>query len=285
MHFGCVDFPSKLVESRTAGNLVVFAGAGVSIPPPSNLPDFKKLAIELAQSSKTLEKGEPLDRFLGRLDPELRIHEHTRDRLRRPDSKPNPLHFSLLKLFGGASTVRLVTTNFDHHFAEAAAELWSGESPEIFAAPALPAGGDFLGLVHLHGSVTRDPKRMVLTDVDFGKAYLTEGWARRFLLEMFSKYAVIFVGYSHNDPVMHYLARGLPSSTEDTRFALTLEGQDIFAPAQLDLTIEDRFGYPVRPREWFLVPLHVIDEAVQRIRDGSIINVVYEPKSARLVER
>jgi T5orf172 domain len=58
----------------------------------------------------------------------------------------------------------------------------------------------------------------------------------------------------------------------------------IFAPAQIDLVIHDRFGHPVRPREWFLVPLHVIDEAVQRIRDGSITDVVYDPKTARLVE-
>ncbi len=57
----------------------------------------------------------------------------------------------------------------------------------------------------------------------------------------------------------------------------------IFAPAQLDLTIHDRFGHPVRPREWFLVPLHVIDEAVQRIKDGSITAVGYDPKTARLV--
>lgn len=57
----------------------------------------------------------------------------------------------------------------------------------------------------------------------------------------------------------------------------------LFAPAQLDLTIEDRFGKPVRPREWFLVPLHVIDEAVQRLRDASITGFIYDPKSARLV--
>lgn len=56
----------------------------------------------------------------------------------------------------------------------------------------------------------------------------------------------------------------------------------IFAPAQLDLTIEDRFGKPVRPREWFLVPLQAIDEAVNRIRDGSITNYIYDPKSAQL---
>lgn len=57
----------------------------------------------------------------------------------------------------------------------------------------------------------------------------------------------------------------------------------IFAPAQLDLTIHDRFGNPVRPREWFLVPLHVIDEVVQSIRDGSISAMIYDPKTARLV--
>lgn len=59
----------------------------------------------------------------------------------------------------------------------------------------------------------------------------------------------------------------------------------IFASAQLDLAIQDRFGKEVRPHEWFLVPLNVIDEAVQRIRDGSITNVWYDPATARLIEQ
>lgn len=58
----------------------------------------------------------------------------------------------------------------------------------------------------------------------------------------------------------------------------------IFASAHLDLTIHDRFGHPVRPKEWFLVPLHVIDDAVRRVRDGSITNVVYDPQTASLIE-
>jgi hypothetical protein len=58
----------------------------------------------------------------------------------------------------------------------------------------------------------------------------------------------------------------------------------LFGAAQLNLSLEDRFGNPVKPREWFLVPLHVIDEAVQRIRDGSITEVVYDPNTARLVD-
>jgi hypothetical protein len=59
----------------------------------------------------------------------------------------------------------------------------------------------------------------------------------------------------------------------------------IFSAAQIDLTIPDRFGNPVRPREWFLVPIHVIDEAVKRIRDGSITDLIYDPKSVSLVEK
>lgn len=58
----------------------------------------------------------------------------------------------------------------------------------------------------------------------------------------------------------------------------------LFSAAQLDITINDRFGHPVRPEEWFLVPLPVIDEAVQRIRDGSITRYVYDTGTARLVE-
>jgi len=57
----------------------------------------------------------------------------------------------------------------------------------------------------------------------------------------------------------------------------------VFGPARLEIEIMDRLGRPIVPREWFLVPLFVIDEAVQRIKDGSITQSVYDPKSASLV--
>ena len=57
----------------------------------------------------------------------------------------------------------------------------------------------------------------------------------------------------------------------------------IFAPAQLDIVINDRFGKPVKPKEWFVVPLNIIEEVVDRIRDGSITSYVYDPKQAKLV--
>ncbi len=59
----------------------------------------------------------------------------------------------------------------------------------------------------------------------------------------------------------------------------------IFAPARLDIEIEDRFGNPVVPREWFLVPVDAIDEAVEKIRQGTIIRYQYDTSSASLVAR
>jgi hypothetical protein len=58
----------------------------------------------------------------------------------------------------------------------------------------------------------------------------------------------------------------------------------VFDSARLNIEIKDRFGKPVVPHEWFLVPLFVINEAVERIVDGSITQYVYDPQSVRLVK-
>ena len=57
----------------------------------------------------------------------------------------------------------------------------------------------------------------------------------------------------------------------------------IFDPARLNIEVKDRFGAPITPREWFLVPVFVIDEAVERIKDGTITGYRYDPKKAALV--
>ena len=56
----------------------------------------------------------------------------------------------------------------------------------------------------------------------------------------------------------------------------------VFDPARLAVEIKDRFGNPVVPREWFLVPLFAIDEAVEKIKDGTITNDIYDTTTARL---
>ena len=58
-----------------------------------------------------------------------------------------------------------------------------------------------------------------------------------------------------------------------------------FGSARLDLQLKDRFGSQVEPREWFLVPLPVIDEAIQKIKEGTICDFRYDPETACLTLR
>ena len=232
MRFGKIDIPKPLCDAQQAGELVVFAGAGVSIPEPSNYPNFDDLADQIANGTLTRQGNpldrEPVDRFLGRLsDRGTKIHEIAKRILSDPKSRPNPLHRHLLKLFDGEQKVRLVTTNFDDHFVTTSRDEPRNSLLKIYCAPALPPGDSFTGLVHLHGSVREHENSLVLTDRDFGRAYLTEGWARRFLQSVFTQFTVLFVGYSHNDPVMNYLARGLTSRPSGpSRYAITESGKE-----------------------------------------------------------
>jgi hypothetical protein len=58
-----------------------------------------------------------------------------------------------------------------------------------------------------------------------------------------------------------------------------------FAGVKLDIEVKDRFGHPVAPKEWFLVPLFIIDEVVDKIRDSSIADYVYDAEAAQVMPR
>lgn len=225
MKIAGIDFPEPLISAIRDRDLVVFAGAGVSMGEPAGLPGFVELADRIAaHTGQEREKDEAVEVFLGRLEHDgkgVDVHGRAVPALSREDGsspKPTKLHRGLLRLYRKPEEVRLVTTNFDDLFEKAAPEVFDG-SPEVFCAPALPLGDDFAGIVHLHGSVC-DPSRIVLTDRDFGRAYLTQDWARRFVVDLFQTKPVLFVGYGHADVVLNYLARALPPVTEPQRFAL-----------------------------------------------------------------
>lgn len=216
---GNLDFDDRILDAIKDGNLVVFAGAGVSMGPPSNLDNFWKLAEKIALNTG-LTPELPLDRFLGVLQHRgVAVRQRAMELLSPAGSAPNDLHCDLIRLFGAADRIKLVTTNFDLHFERASQEVY-GSSPEVYRAPALPLGYGFHGIVHLHGALPHTSS-LVLTDADFGKAYLTEGWARRFLVDVFRTHTVLFVGYSHDDVVMNYLARALPADGLAGRYSLT----------------------------------------------------------------
>ena len=57
-----------------------------------------------------------------------------------------------------------------------------------------------------------------------------------------------------------------------------------FDSARLNIQINDRFGNPINPREWFLVPFFIIDEVVERIKDGSLHKYRYVPHEAKVIK-
>ena len=244
-----IDFPAPLLSALGESALVVFAGAGVSKGEPALLPDFSSLVESIARGTgENRDDRESEDVFLGRLQYRgVRVHEIAARNIRknRCDKAPTPtaLHRDLLRLYPEPAMVRIVTTNFDLLFEDAGHEVFPAQ-PELFRAPALPLGRSFSGIVHVHGSLDQ-PDDMVLTDADFGRAYLIEGWARRFLVELFRSSTVMFVGYSHNDTVMKYLARALPAQESQKRFALTDDPDADHWPV---LGIEP-IAYPRRPSD------------------------------------
>jgi hypothetical protein len=241
MLFGSVEIPEALLEALQNNKLVVFAGAGVSMGEPANYPGFGKLAEDINNNTLPLpinEQGswnEPIDRFLGRLEYSINVKKIARSLLKKPEAEPTILHRELLNLFKTPDQVRLVTTNFDSLFNKYAENSWKQNDLDYYYAPALPLGNDFNGIVYLHGSVLRDEKHIVITDKDFGRAYLTEGWARNFLQAMFAEYTVLFIGYSYTDPVVPYLTRGLPPSSNNSRFAFISDNDDPTRWKHLDI--------------------------------------------------
>lgn len=214
MYLGDIDLPADLIDAHATGNLVLFVGAGASVGPPSSLPNFKDLVKQIRDGSNLadvitddeLEK-QPLEEILGRIndDHEVDVHRRIRDITNKENSRPSPLHKAIVEL-ACSSVVRLITTNYDQHLSRL---LVTQGVDEHYLGPALPVGDDFTGIVYIHGRADQEPRRLISTDEDFGKAYLNDAWAARFLDRMFLSFPVLFVGYSHNDTIMKYLARGL----------------------------------------------------------------------------
>lgn len=57
-----------------------------------------------------------------------------------------------------------------------------------------------------------------------------------------------------------------------------------FDSARLDVGLQDRFGIPVKPREWFLLPLGAIEETIEKIKAGTLDQFRYDPETAKLVQ-
>lgn len=207
MRFGEIDIPRAVLDAHRRGDLVIFVGAGASCDPPSSLPLFDELTTRIAtNASRELAEGFDPTVELGRmLSDGVGVRRQIEEIIGAPSSAPNRLHRALAKLAAAAPALRVVTTNYDSHLSTTLGDL--GVTYVEYAAPALPLGDDFTGIVYLHGKVHRPGSELVVTDADFGGAYLLAAWASRFLDAMFRRFSVLFVGYSHDDVVMRFIGK------------------------------------------------------------------------------
>ena len=232
-NIGGIDYPDEVIRALLERRLVVFAGAGVSMGPPALLPSFAGLVGEIAAGTGlTQGADESHDKFLGVLQSKgVEVHHIAAKKLSDRDPKPTQMHSDLVRLAGPSDGTQIVTTNFDTLFETAAGD--AEIHVPYFNAPALPLGSSFNGIVDLHGSLN-EPEGMVLTDGDVGRAYITQGWARRFLVQLFGNHTVLFVGYSHGDLMPRYLTTAIRDIGADNLFMLLRE-DDSNDPTQFGL--------------------------------------------------
>ncbi|WP_428394408.1 SIR2 family protein [Lichenicoccus sp.] len=232
--------PDELLTARDAGQVIFFCGAGVS-QAEASLPNFPTLAgcvlkslgsaqdspaRRLFKASQRFEAETCLtgivatDRIFGLLEREFdpaEVREAVANALRPPNDYKLDAHRTMLDLSRDrAGVARLVTTNFDRLFEECDPSLGSFNPPHL---PDPRREKDFRGIIHIHGRVDTEYRaacddEFVLSSSDFGRAYLADGWATRYIQSLLQRYKVVFVGYSADDPPVQYLLEALSRSDE-----------------------------------------------------------------------
>jgi hypothetical protein len=148
------------------------------------------------------------------------------------EPQPAPIHRAIVRLSdrGGASAI--ITTNFDLLLEEASKKI--GSSLETYSLNSLPRPTrrqDFGGVFHIHGALEADTRRisdLILTDQDFGDAYLRQRIVPDFIYDLARLYHLVLVGYSANDPPMRYLLNAVAS--DENRFS-DIKKRYVFTPS------------------------------------------------------
>lgn len=221
--------PDKLVQDLEDDRVVIFCGAGISVG--AGLPTYRGLVehcfTELGQPAPSPRHRDwdwP-DRMLGFLESRTtpaRVRETVVARLSE-EPRDLDIHRAILALakLRRVDGMRLITTNFDTLFEAASTDLRLGR--DFHAGPILPIprndrAASWRSLVYLHGRLGSGAHHdLVLTSADFGRAYLTEAWAARFVARLFADFTVLFIGYSLNDPVMRYMTDAFAAEDAEAR--------------------------------------------------------------------
>lgn len=229
--------PDDLLTARDAGRVVFLCGAGVSAP--SGLPGFKDLTEETMNRLRVEPSSDARIAFQPWIDdsgPENsrasfdlifnilqqsydrdQVGQHVADQLsiNAGAVEPSREHQIIAKLSADRlGNPQIVTTNFDRLFEHTGIIA----NPKIYEPPTFPDlrhNRPITGITYLHGRLNDKPGgpyEYILSSADFGRAYLAEAWATRFIRMLLEKYTVVLLGYQANDPPVKYLLQGLTSA-------------------------------------------------------------------------
>jgi hypothetical protein len=222
------DIPDSLLRAHEDGDVVFFCGAGIAYP--AGLPNCAGLAHGLYSAlgvttpsavQQTALRKKQYDTAIGLLEQDIgggrqRVRTQIAQALTAARPGEVATHDSLLTLARNKDNkTRLITTNFDRLFESICKS--GGRAVNHYKAPLLPVPkNQWDGLVYLHGLLPEpvagnesELEHIVVSSGDFGRAYLIERWAARFVAELFRAYTVCFVGYSIEDPVLRYMMDAL----------------------------------------------------------------------------
>lgn len=255
------SIPDVLLTRCDAGRVVFLCGAGVS--QPSGMPSFLGLTQHVIESFDPPEGSQimtafqlwlddpsgpnvPLDQIFNLLHQEYgrdEINALVTERLRvTPTGKEIGLQHALIKRISTnrSGVPQIVTTNFDLMFETGTGgDKLAKHVPPGF--PDLEFGTTIEGITYLHGRLAdpgADHHSYVLSSADFGRAYLSEGWATNFVRSLLTRYTVVLVGYQAEDPPIKYLLQGL---NHDGRFDRSrLYAFDRGLPEEIEAKWRDR---------------------------------------------
>ena len=227
------SLPDVLLERCDTGRVVFLCGAGVS--QPSGMPSFVSLTKYVVESFGPPEDSEimaafrpwlddqsaanvPLDQIFNLLHQEYgkdEVNALVTERLRvAPTTEKIGHEHGLIKRISSnqRGVPQIVTTNFDRLFEYGPKDT----GLPVHVPPAFPDlnfGSTIEGITYLHGRLVDDPSSeyhpYVLSSADFGRAYLSEGWATNFIRSLLERFTVVLVGYQAEDPPIKYLLQGL----------------------------------------------------------------------------
>ncbi|WDG77768.1 SIR2 family protein [Pseudomonas chlororaphis] len=267
--------PDILLERCDAGRVVFLCGAGVSLP--SGMPTFVGLTqhvidffdppadSDIMTAFRPWLDGQsaanvPLDQIFNLLHLEYgkdEVNALVTERLSAPlEIKDFGREHGLIKRISSSQSgvPQIVTTNFDRLFeVDQKGEHLVRHVPPAF--PDLNFGSKIEGITYLHGRLVEaasESHPYVLSSADFGRAYLSEGWATNFIRHLLERYTVVLVGYQAEDPPIKYLLQGLNHDGQYDRSRLYAFDRGL--PEEIEAKWRDRgvtaIAYSDHPDLW-----------------------------------